>query len=72
MVIQESQPTMQTVRQSSSIGSESLLNLLLAACQRAEEEAEAGKGDNTSSQESSDVENDHTSLPHAIFVDENL
>lgn len=47
-VIQQSQPTVQTVRQSSLIESEGLLNLLLAACQRAEKETKAERGDNTS------------------------
>lgn len=48
------------------------MNLLLAACQRAKEEAEAEKGDNTLSQESFDVKDNHTLLPHTIFADKNL
>lgn len=63
---------MQTIRQSSPIGSEGPLNLPLAACQRAEKEAEAERGDNASSQESSDVEDDPTLSPHATFAEENL
>ena len=62
-MIQQSQPTMQTVRQSCLIGSEGQLNLLLAACQRPEEEVEAERGDNTLSQKNSNVENDHALLP---------
>ena len=71
-MIQQSQPTVQIVRQSSPIGSKGLLNLLLAVCQKAKEETEAERGDNILSQESSDIEDDHTLLPHIIFADENF
>ena len=63
---------MQTVRQSSPIRSEGPLNLLLAACQRAEKEVEAKRGDNISFQESFDIEDDYILLPHAILMDENF
>ena len=63
---------METVRQSSLIGADGPLNVLWVAYWRAEEEAEAKKGDNTLLQESSNVKNDHILLPHSIFADENL
>lgn len=66
------QQSLQTLRQSSPIGSEGPLNLLLAACQRAEEEAEAERGDNISSIENSDVEEIQALLPHAAFVSRDL
>lgn len=65
LVIQQSQLTVQTVRQSSLIGLEGLLNLLLVACQKVEEEMEAKRRNNTLFEESSNIKNDHTLLLHA-------
>lgn len=48
------------------------MNLLLAACQRVEKETEAEREDNALSQESSDVKDDLTLLPHATFVEESF
>lgn len=72
LVIQQSQSKVQTIRQSSPIRSKSPLNILLAACQRVKNKAEAEREDNTLSQESSDIEDNYTLLPHTIFADENL
>ena len=56
-------------RQSSPIGSEGQLNLLLAACQKAEKEAEAEKGGNSSSLNSLDIEE---TIFHTAFLDDGL
>lgn len=72
LMIQQSQLTVQTVKQNSPIWSEGPLNLLLVAYQRAKKEAEAEKRDNILFQESFDIEDDYTLLPYAIFANENL
>lgn len=63
---QQSRPI---ARQSSPIRSEGPLNLLLTACQRAEEEAKAEKESNSSSLDSSDMEE---TIFHTAFSDDGL
>lgn len=64
------QQSRQIVRQSSPIGSEGPFNLLLAACQKAEKEAEADRGGNSLSLESSDVDEEETVSPTAFSEDD--